>query len=845
METTKNNINGNPFADVNLKFILKKILRRKFLFLLSLAIFLPLAYIYIKMATPIYKCATTIVIEAEQKRKVGIGGEEIVFENEKEKINIVNEISIIQARDLIEKSLAPLDFEVSYFSGDIYGKKEKYGYFPIEVILNDSLPQLYGAHYEVIPKSDTEYELVVETNEFTISNPKTQTKNEIEEAFNFQQTFKYGQKVSHAYFNFVVKKPDYEVSAGAFKDQQLFFKLNTMAGLVNSFKGKLDVEQTNAAGSIIRLQTEGPVVKKQLLFLDQLSKNYLDSKKYNREFTSDAKKGVIAQKLQTVSDLLNMAEKNLESFLASPDRINIEATTNSSLEQIDRLESEKAEFMAIIDYYNQSYKYLEDFSGVDKITSPSLVGIDDPLLNENLLQLQSLHSELTKQSKFLGPESKDLALIKTKIASTTEQIKTSLVNLAKADMMKVNARDKRIVELEQQISTLPTNVKQKIQLEREVSRFEKEFNYLTRELSNIEIASIGNKPYARMLDAPQKKGDAPIAPKKKLIMVLGTMVGLLLPFLYVVLFDHYDEDITELKQLEKYSNTPIIGSVAHFNSKSGIFTSNAHSKWQMEESFRDVCTNLQITLPDPKHNVIGITSTVPNEGKTHCALNIALSLAASGRSVLLIDSDLRNSDLLEKIAKHSDNKTLEESVVLMNASLNGNGGATNGKSKKGKDIVNQNGVWFEFINDKPISVNGLLNYLKGEVQDSSKIIYFFKEEPNLKFIPASLINNENPHRLLADKRFERLIKEAKKQYDYVVIDSPPVGLVSDYLLISKFIDLHLFVVRRNVSKLSYLKDIEKVKRAGKLKNVHFLFNDVEGKVLKYGYSNYSYGKVVK
>ncbi len=843
MDATQKNINGTPFADVNLKFILKKILRRKFLFLLSLALFLPLAYVYTKMATPVYKCATTIVIEAEQKRKVGIGGEEVLFENEKEKINVVNEVSIIQARDLIEKSLAPLGFEVSYFAGNIYGKKEKYGYFPVEVILNDTMPQLYGAYYEIIPKSDTEYELVVEADEFRVSNPKTQTNNEIEEKFKFQETFKYGQKVSHAYFNFIVKKPNYKVSAGAFKDHQLFFKLSTMTGLVKSFKGKLDVEQTNAAGSIIRLQTEGPVVKKQLLFLDQLSKNYIESKKQNREFSSTSKKEVIAQKLKDVSGFLATAEKNLESFLASPDRINIEATTNTSLDQIDRLESEKSELLANIDYYNQSYKYLEDSSGVDKITSPSLVGIDDPLLNENLLQLQSLHTELTKQSNFLGPESKDLALIKAKITSTTEQIKTSLSNLVKADRTKVNARDTRIAEFKQQISTLPTNIKQKIHLEREVNRFEKEFNYLTRELSNIEIAEIGNIPDARMLDAPQQKGDAPIAPKKKLIMVLGTMVGLLLPFLYVVLFDPYDEDITELKQLEKYSNIPVVGSVAHFSSKNGMFTSNVNSIWQMEESFRDVSANVQILLPDTQHNVIGITSTVPNEGKTFCALNMAINLASSGKSVLLIDSDLRNSDLVERIGEYAKTKKLGNGVLLANGSANGV--APNGKSKKGKDIVNKRGVWFEFIIDKPMKVYGLLNYLKGEVKEMSKVIHYFKDEPNLKFVLSSLIEDENPHRLLADKRLELLIKDASEQYDYVLIDSPPVGLVSDYLLVSKFVDLHLFVVRRNVSKISYLQAIEKIKRAGKLKNVRLLFNDVAGKALKYGYSNYSYGKVKK
>jgi tyrosine-protein kinase Etk/Wzc len=338
------------------------------------------------------------------------------------------------------------------------------------------------------------------------------------------------------------------------------------------------------------------------------------------------------------------------------------------------------------------------------------------------------------------------------------------------------------------------------------------------------------------LEPPRKKGDEPIAPKKELIMLLGAMAGLLFPFLFIIFFDPYDEDLTDAEQVEKYSNLPVIGSVAHFSEKKGIFGTGSDSRWQVEESFRDVCTNVQILLPDSNHNVIGISSTVPNEGKTFCALNMAINLAASGKKVLLIDSDLRNSDLLVNMGVEK-NKKLEEKVILANGAAN--------DSREGKEIVTQEGSWFEY-NGRPVKVKGLLNYLSGEELDIKKIIHSYKAEPNLKFIPACRIENgDNPHRLLTDKRFESLIKEAKKDFDYVVIDSPPVGLVSDYLLISKFINLHLMIVRRNVSKFSYLHGLEKIKRTAKLKNVLVIFNDAAGKSMKYGYSNYSYGKKVK
>ncbi len=840
MDAIKSNINGNPFADVNLKFVLKKILRRKWLFALSLAICLPIAYFYAKISKPIYECVTTIFVEQERSTltpdpEMG----DIILQSKKKQI-LANEIGIIKTHNMVKKSVAPLGFEVSYYAGKWYNKREKYSYFPFEVDLVDTLMQLYGVYFEVNPVSEDTYQLIVEADEFRIANPSTNRKHDIEQEFKFEENFKYGQLVEHEYFNFTIKKPDYKVASGAFSDQNLYFKLHTLEGLTNSFKGNLDVDQTDMNSSIIRMKTQGPVPKKQLMFLEELSKNYIQSKEQERLTKAANKARFIRIELNKVKDSLNRAEKDLENFIIQNQAVDLNVTTTQSLEQLQKLEAQKSEFDLNIEYYNQVLAYLSDTVNLstDQITAPSLVGIDDPLLNENLIALKELYANLTKKLEILGPKSTELALIKEQIRTTTEQLKENLRQLISSAQLSSNERAVRISELNNAISRLPTQEKLRAKYESKSNRLSSLHEYLQRELAKTNIASAEYIATARILDAPRKKGSGPVAPQKKLIMVLGAMLGLLFPFLYVVLFDPYDEDISELKQLENYSNLPVVGSVAHFSSRSGLFSNSANSRWQVEESFRDVCTNVQILLPDAEHNIIGVTSTVPGEGKTFCALNISINLAASGKKVLLIDSDLRNSDLIQKIGVDGKNKKLEELVVLPEGSYNGH------SETPPEDIVKQNGVWFEYEGN-PIRIKGLLNYLRGDEPDLQKVIHQHKEEPNLDFIPASLIEDDNPHRLLADKRFELLIKETKPKYDYIIIDSPPVGLVSDYLLISKFIDLHLFVVRRNVSKFSYLKGIEKVKRSGQLKNCLLLFNDAAGKSLKYGYSNYSYGKVSK
>src|SRR5690606_31980772 len=126
---------------------------------------------------------------------------------------------------------------------------------------------------------------------------------------------------------------------------------------------------------------------------------------------------------------------------------------------------------------------------------------------------------------------------------------------------------------------------------------------------------------------------------------------------------------------------------------------------------------------------------------------------------------------------------------------------------------------------------GLIHYLKNEVtlNNFRDIIHQYDHTPNLKYIPSQQVGDDNPHLLLSDPKLGQLIHKLKENFDFIVIDSAPVGVVSDYLLLSRFIDISIFVIRKNVSKLSYLKGIDKIIKKGKLRNPFLLFNDVSGK----------------
>ncbi|MDH3247253.1 MAG: polysaccharide biosynthesis tyrosine autokinase, partial [Saprospiraceae bacterium] len=313
----------------------------------------------------------------------------------------------------------------------------------------------------------------------------------------------------------------------------------------------------------------------------------------------------------------------------------------------------------------------------------------------------------------------------------------------------------------------------------------------SQELAKTGIARAEDVPDTRVLDAPRMMGSGPVAPQKKLIMALGFLVGLFLPLGYVSLIPARDDFFKDASEVELMTDIPLLASIVRDDSKPDLMTAEKPN-WQAKESFRDLSANLQFLVKSRQKNVIGVTSTVPGEGKTFCAGHLALNLASAGHRVLLIDADFRNPSLSRQLGK-----------------------------KKG---------------------SGFNNYLRGWIIDPRDVIQSHPKYRTLDFITTTRADR-NPHNLLSSPKFEYLIIEMRDEYDYIIFDCPAVGLVSDYLIISRLIDVHLFVMRHRTSRYSFVSEIEKLKEKGNIDNLFIVFNDVPPKKFKYGYFSYDEGQI--
>ena len=788
--------NRNNNTEVNLKILVRRIFKNKLLFAVSIFLCLAGAYAYLKTTTPTYLVQTSLLIDSSGKSRLlgssskyvdgGVG----LIGMEK---NLYNEMGIIKSYSLVNTTLKDLDFGVSYFAGTWYKQQEYYGYFPFEVKASEGKPQLFGGFFQINMINDQKYKLTIKEKEFTVSNPATQTNREMTSEFEFSKTYNFGDTVRHDYFEFALVKPSYDVAMDEFEGKNLSFKMNSLSGLTNSFIGKMAVQQTDIQASILTIQTEGSIVSKEKKFLKKLNENFIKNKFAERSAIASSKEGFIQKQLDSIKTTLDAAERNLENFKRGTNSVDLSRSGAMGLDQLQKLETEKGQITLNQKYYTSLLSYITENDGIEKAVSPSAVGIDDPILNENLMELKRLHEEKTQMSYSKGTQSMDLKMVLKRIDNTANALKENVRNLMRFSEIALTDKTQRIESLELALNELPANEKKLLNFERKATLNGNLYNYLSQELAKNNIARAENTPDVKVLDEPRRMGSGPVAPQKMLIMLLGGIIGTMLPLAWLVFTNSLDNTIDEYSHLVGQSKFAIAARIFHATKRISLVTQFAE-QWQVKESFRDLGANLQFLIPDTSKNVIGITSTISGEGKTFCSNSLAMSLAMEGKKVVLIDLDFRNPTLWTKTDKYQGMELSE--------------------------------------------------YLTGVDKSSEDVIYKYSGIPNLSIIPT-YSERDNPHKLLGNKKLGDLIHKVKYEYDYVIIDSAPIGLVSDYLLISKYIDIHLFTIRRKVSKFSYLEDLEDLSRRGKMENAFLIFNDDKNDRIKRGYSYFKQEEAVK
>jgi capsular exopolysaccharide synthesis family protein len=768
---------------INLKVLLRKIAARWYYFALMLVVILPLTFVYLQWVQPQYAVRASILLQPEDQNKNTekfLKGMEL-FESPSE---LEDEIGILKSYSVIETALRQLDFGVSYFIKDNLKTTEVYDNPPFIIELDSTVNQIVNVPVYIDRISQHKFNVFVTGKKVNVYNFYTQSIEEQLEEVGIQgetelDSVTHESTFTDPHLSFKIR---FTGPYHSNDDTKKYFVVNDLKGLAEGYQKKMKIEPISRESNIVSLDIKGTVPKKDVLFLDKLLDVYLRNELYKKNQFGMRTIQFIDHQLSGVTDSLKQVEGSLELFRVKNNIIDIGTTSENLTKNLDALEKEKAELEVKLKYYKYILTTMKNQSQVNNIVAPSTFGVDDPLLSNLLIELSKLNQERSGLNYSAKEGSPLAAVIDLKTENTRKTIVENVNNLVDASSFSLSNVENRIAQLQSTLRRLPRNERELVNIKRRFDFSDNVYNYLLEKRAEAGIAIASNAVEKTIVDKAKQVGRGPVFPNPRLIYALAFVLAMFSGLGLIVAKDFLNENIVNQQDVERFTKIPFIGSISHANrrERSNVV---ADARSQIGESFRALRVNLQYLTLGKHNNVIGFTSSTENEGKTYCSVNLAASMALSKRRTVLIDADLRRPKVVS---------------------------------------------YFQLEGKK-----GLSNYLIDK--SSARDIIYNTPIKGFDVIPSGPVP-PNPLDLIGQPRMDELIEELKQMYNTIVIDSPPIGYVSEYIILMKYTDANIYVVRSNQTNRFQLDKINKLYDSRKISNVNILLNDVKGNTLNgYGY----------
>jgi len=604
---------------------------------------------------------------------------------------------------------------------------------------------------------------------------------------NSEQKLNFGDNISMP-FGDIIFTPNFEqpeLKVG----KSVTVKITPEEKVASHYNNKIKISTSALNSSIINITLDEPVIEKGIDILntlvDEYNKVVIENKNAVVKATSDFidnRLAIVARELSEVNQTSETIQQNNRlTDLSSQSSIFLQTERDIENQQIvTGTELKMIEYMS---------GYLNENNGTGDVIPESM-----SLQDNSISSLTQKHNNLVMQrNKYLENSSEKnpvVVRLDAQITNLKQSLVASLNNLKSTNQIKLDNLDKEENRISSQIFSAPKKQRQFRDLARQQDIKESVYIYLLQKREESAVSHGVTSPNAIIVDNAYASA-LPIWPKKEILFLGALVLGLLFPLITIYLMDLLDNKIRSKAGLTKELSIPFIGDVPKSNNKQ-VFI-NKHDYSPKAESFRLIRTNINFMLSNvtkSKGKTIFVTSTTSKEGKSHTSLNLARSLSFSNKKVLIIETDIR----VPKLNKYMGVK-----------------------NKSGLGLTN-------YIIDEKINFNDVINNV----------------DENLDMISSGTIP-PNPAELLMDDKLGVLFNAVKNKYDYIIVDTAAVGLVTDTLLISKFADMVIYVVRANYLDKRQLHVAQSMYDEKRLPNMVVLLNGV---VHKRGYG-YGYGESPK
>ena len=763
---------GGNASEIEIKEVLRPYFRRFYWFIISAAICLILSYLYLKTKTTVYEVSASVLIK-DAKSNPGsqdfaalrdISGFGKIGSN-----GVENEMELLKSKKMMQKVVQNLHLESTVYQKGKFKNTELYGKTsPIMVqVINE--------------KPDTKYykepiELKISGNNITLSN---------KELAPLKTTF--DKTISLRFANIIItKNKDYVAPKEATNDFLLNIASETQ--VTDSFQSNLKAALMNKDVTVIKMTMNYPEVNKAKDILNTLIRVYNNDAIEDKNSESKKTAEFIEERIRIIGNELGEVESRKERFKESNRITDLETEAKLGLQSSAEARGKLLEIDSQLEITNALLGYVNK-QGTSAVL-PGNVGLDNASATSNISAYNQLVLEKNRLLENATPQNPLVIDLTKQINSMRNSVVESLAkNRSALQVAKGNyeTENKTIVG---QISKIPSQEKTFREIERQQQIKENLYLLLLQKREETAVSLAVTAPKARVVDEAYVN-PIPVAPKGSIVLLMGLMAGMLIPFIVIYLIRLFDDKVKDKKDLDKLSNgKTLLGEIPSLDRGQNELVM-ANDLTPMAEAFRIVITNMNFMLPKKeKGKVVYVTSTVKGEGKTFVSVNLALTLASPKHKVIIIGADIRNPQLQRY-----------------------------NPSRKGLD--------------------GLTEYLHNDDEKIEDIIHVSSFNKYCDVIYSGSIP-PNPADLLSNGRFEILIDQLKLIYEYVIVDTAPLMLVTDTFLIADLADATLYVTRSGFTEKSLLDFANKQINSKRIRNAAFILNDVSKDNFGYG-NKYGYG----
>ena len=770
---------------IDIKQLIYVCLSHWYLFVISVIIALAIGFVINRYKTNVYQTSGTVLIKSDQT----FDPTSLMTNLNTGKSNVENEIAIIRSYSVAERTIKKMNLEVSYYEKGRVSMNELYKTAPFTVEFDRSVPQAVGLTYEISNFGNGTMSLhgtaeYLSKYDFVLCQSTSNSPQKIDIVTDCTQ----GEWIDNGYNRIrIVLNESYNPERD--NSRKMSFRLNSYPNLVRQLSS-YTVSATSKQSSVVSIVMNGTNPMKIVEFTNMLMNEYVNRGLEKKNMVSENTIRFIDDELAGIQESLGSAESELKDFRTQNDLMNLDMQASQIYNNLQVLEREKADMTVNVKIYKRLQDYIKgQIDDPENLAAPSTMGINDPLLNQLVRDLVTLSQTKATQLLTQTEQHPQIVKLNEQIVTTKKTLLETINNLVINAEMGLDEINKRIAKAVSETKVLPEKQQQLINYQRNFNFNDETYKYLMQRRAEAQILKASNTPDNEILDVARIEKTQKISPRTSMNYLIALILGLLIPAVYLFLKDFFNVSITDRKDVEKITQFPIIGQVAMSNSKDPLVVINS-PKSPIAESFRSIRTNIEFLTQGKSKSTILVTGDMQSIGKTFNSINVASIYALYGKKTVLLGFDMRKPKLFQEF------------------SLNNNIGLSSFLSNKEP---------FENI-----------------IQTTSAI-------PSLDIITSGPIP-PNPAELIASEKCNELFALLKERYDYIIIDTPPLGLVTDAFLLMKHSDVNLFIVRQGVTNKnifeSIVKDLEK-----RDLNVSIVINGIQtNKGYGYGYGKkYGYG----